>query len=467
MKRPLRNIVSFGIGDAVSRLIGFLVSIYLARVLAPASFGLISVGLSVLGYLQLAASPGVQFLETRNVAAAGQGWMERVAAVLTLRVLLASALMAATWVVIKLLPGDQPAEAVTMLYVVSLMPMAFFLDWFFQGKENILVVSLARIFQFVLYGVSALLLVRSAEDVIFAPMAFLAGNWAAGITFVVFYLREFKYFAWTWNPPLWKRIFRENLAVGAAVLLGQMVTSLPPLVIAATVSLAAVGWYSAAMKLVFAVLFFDRLLNALLLPAVTRYMSSRREDVTLLLQTLLKLLAVVFAPLIVVSILLAPWLITWVFGMEYGEAVPALRVLLVYAFATLVNSVFVCTIMGAGSETTYSRLMLWLSGVVVVAVVVLTPLAGIVGSSLAVLICEVVTVVLMAREARKVVDLPPARAFIGAGVSLCVMIGAALLTTGLGMAVQAAVAVLAFSVAAFAARAVTRREFRFLLERLV
>jgi hypothetical protein len=76
-------------------------------------------------------------------------------------------------------------------------------------------------------------------------------------------------------------------------------------------------------------------------------------------------------------------------------------------------------------------------------------------------------VILMAREARKVVDLPRARAFLGAGVSLCVMIGAALLTSGLGITVQAAAGVLAFSVTAFAARAVTREEFRFLLERLV
>ena len=160
MKRPFLNLLSLLSGDLGSRLIGFFVSVYLARVLEPAGFGLMSVGLSVLGYLQLAGSPGIQVLETRNAAALAGVDRIRVSAVLSLRLLLAAALGVLTACSALLLFPHSGAGHVIVLFALSVFPFALTLDWFFQGREEFLSVGTARMLQFGAYGVMVLLLVH-------------------------------------------------------------------------------------------------------------------------------------------------------------------------------------------------------------------------------------------------------------------------------------------------------------------
>src|SRR5512137_3156507 len=88
VRRPLRNMTALFAGDVASRGIGFLITIYLARILGPAGFGLVSVGMALLGHLQLLSSPGVQLVEARNTARADGMDDRRFSGVLALRLAL-------------------------------------------------------------------------------------------------------------------------------------------------------------------------------------------------------------------------------------------------------------------------------------------------------------------------------------------------------------------------------------------
>ncbi len=59
MKRPTRNIAAFLMGDAGTRLFGFVVNVYLARFLGPEGYGIIGIGLALNGQLSFLASPGM------------------------------------------------------------------------------------------------------------------------------------------------------------------------------------------------------------------------------------------------------------------------------------------------------------------------------------------------------------------------------------------------------------------------
>jgi O-antigen/teichoic acid export membrane protein len=70
MKRLVRSIVSLVSGDTAGRIIGFVITVYLARVLTPAGFGIFGIALAVLSHMQLIANPG--FAHWTRVASQGR-----------------------------------------------------------------------------------------------------------------------------------------------------------------------------------------------------------------------------------------------------------------------------------------------------------------------------------------------------------------------------------------------------------
>jgi O-antigen/teichoic acid export membrane protein len=271
LKPPLRNALLLFSGDAGGRLLGFLVTVYLARVLAPSSFGVINVGFAVLGYLGLIGSPGIQILEARNVAVTTSVNTARVGAVLSLRLFLAMGLLTATALCTNVIVRSGEMRDVIVLTTGSLVPLALLLDWFFQGKEKFAVLTFSRILNYLVYGGAVLLLVRSAGDIRMSPVAFGLGNLAGAGTLLAVYLRRYGALELRWQPSAWKEVVRRGVPVGFAVFLGQSSTNLPPLVIGILLTNFDVGMYSAAMKLVFLLLMLDRIFNAQYLPLLSRY----------------------------------------------------------------------------------------------------------------------------------------------------------------------------------------------------
>jgi PST family polysaccharide transporter len=467
VKRPLRNVLAFLAGDAGSRFIGFLITVYLARVLNPSGFGIMNIGLAVLGHLSLLASPGINVLEARNAAASPGVQSDRISGVLVTRLLLAAGICTGTWLIVRVLLASTPTGDVALLFVCSLYPMALLLDWFFQGKEQMGPVSISRLLSYAVYGLMVLLMVRAEADVLFAPVGFLLGNFVAALFLILVFRRRFGPLALRWQPRVVRSVLSENLPVGGAMFLAQMVVNLPPLVIGAILGNAAVGFFGAAMKIVFLFLLIDRLFNTLFLPVVTRYVATRTPEVGFLLSITLKLIALVMLPVTVTGIFLAPWLITTIYASGYEEGVLLLQILMAYALLTVLNSVFVCTVLGGGHDRQYVRIMVVGAVTLVAALAVLTPIAGSPGAALSVVISEAVVVVMMLREARTIAELPRPGVLLWPLVGTGVMVAAAFLLQPIGLVAGLIVGLLFYLLIAQAGGGMGREEFRYLRERFV
>ncbi len=408
MKQPLKNLGAMLVSDAGSRLIGFLITAYLARVLAPSAFGVLSIGLAVLGLLVVLGSPGMQVVEARNVAARTGGLVERVGGVLVVRLVIAFVLIALTWIVTAVVVESAAVRDVIRLYAASLVPYALLLDWYFQGKEDFFRLGASRFLTYVMYGVAVVLFVRSAGDLRMAPVALLTGNIVATVFLAVAYARQVPQATVGWNPELWTAVLRENVPVGVALLLAQVVSNFPALVVGFFMEARDVGMYSAAVKLVYLLLIVDRLFGALFLPVVARYFATREGDVGFLMSVTLKGLLIILLPVVGLGFVLAGPAVALVFGPGYGEAAPLLRIMTGFVALTVLNTVFVCALIGSKREQRYVNSMALGTGILVVAVMVLTPVFGTVGASAALLVGEAATLGLMMRQARAVTALPSA-----------------------------------------------------------
>jgi len=461
------NLLSLLSGDLGSRLIGFFVSVYLARVLEPTGFGLMNLGLAVLGYLQLASSPGIQILETRNAAAFAEVDQERVSAVLSLRLILSAVLWITAAGLAFMFVSDNVTRNIILLFALVVFPYALMLDWFFQGKEAFPAVGASRFVQYLIYGTIVFLAVHGAKDVQITAIAFGAGTLAAvGVLWNV-YRRRWGTVRFRWSPAVWKDIFVKGLPVGGAMFLAQSVTILPPVAIGLFSSVGNIGLFSSAMKIVFLLLLVDRLFNALFLPVVTRYMSSQADEVGRLVQTTIKVLSALIIPLAIAGTIMGGDVIAIVFGGRYEEAVPLLDILIGYFALTVLNSVFVCVLIGSGREKEYTRMATWGSMALCIAVIACTALFGVRGAAYAVVFGELLIVTLMMREARKVVAVSLTTILARPLVAGACMIGTALSFRELNSLALTAISLLVFAIVIVLLKGLSARELRFLREKFL
>lgn len=467
MKRPLKNLLSLGFGDAGSRFLGFLVTVYLARVLEPSGFGVMNIGLAVLGYLGLAASPGIQILEVRNVAKLAGLDAERVGAVVSFRLTLALLLWSVTIATAHLVIEQELIRNIVILFAASLVPLAFMLDWFFQGKEDFVSVGVAKLVNYVVYGLLVLALVQGKEGLLMAAAAFGAGNVAGAAMLWVVYRRRFGSVKMQWSLAVWKEIATAGIPLGMAMFLAQSATNLPPLVIGVVVGTGDVGVYSAAMKLVFFLLLIDRLLSALFLPVVSRYFVTRSGEVPLLAEMTVKIIIVASLPIVVIGIILAPTAIILVFGGSYEGAIPVLRILLGFFSFTLLNSVYMGILIGAGREKEYARNAMVGALLLAFLIIVMTAVAGTHGAAFGVAAGEFVILMLMMRASSVSVRVRLGPALVKPLTAGVVMAVVAYLSNDAGVLANCTLAFVAYVAALALLRGITRDELQFLRERFV
>lgn len=467
MKVPLKNVIAVLTGDLGSRAIGFAVTVYLARILIPASFGLINIGLAVLGYLMLVNSPGIQILETRNAAAAEGGMLPRAGAILSLRLVLSPFLLVLTWAIVTTSGVALETRDVILLYGLSLVPMGLSLDWLFQGKEDFRQLTISRLLNALVFAAGAVIMVRTDADVRLAAIAFLAGNVAATIYLGDLYRRRYGLPTMKWDPTAWRGILRDNVPVGAAMLLAQSVTNLPPLVIGIVLTNTDVGMYSAAMKLTFVILILDRTLNALFLPVATRYAVSRTEEFPRLLEVAAKTVALVVVPVLLAACIVADPIVHLVFGPGYGAAIPLFRILTAYAGLTLLNSLFVCTLVAFGRTKLYATVMAAGAIVIFALVIGLTPFLGAPGAAWGVIIGELIILVLLIRVTSGVTRIPARTEFVKPLTAGLAMAGTAWVTIEMHVLVSLLLSLASFVVVLTVSGGIPKEEFRYLKERFV
>lgn len=467
MKRPTGNILALAGSDGAIRIIGFFITVYLARVLGPSAFGLVSVGLSVLGILLVLASPGFQILETRNAAAFDGVDRTRVETVISLRLVLALLFGSMLWLVLMVTNVESPSSSVILLFAVSLVPLALTPDWFFQGKEDFFSVGIARVLSYVVYGVIIVITVQSYAEVLMAPVAFAVGNLAAMGYLVSLYVARYGGIRFRGDRSAWKNVLKENIPVGLATFLGQNVLHLPPIVIGILLGAAEAGWFSAAMKLLFVILIIDRVFNALVLPIMTRQFSVAGGDPARLVTIALKLLSVIVIPVAVCGFVFADQVVTLVFGGEYPDSIALVRVLTGYFVGTLFNSLLVAILVGAKREREYVRAMVISTPVFAVILIAFTMAFGVVGSAWGVVIGEAITLALLGIAAGRVVNFPAVSLFVRPVIGFGVMLVSHVFLVEIGVVLSTSIALAGFASVVFLTGMFSKDEFRYLKERFV
>ncbi|GIW07005.1 MAG: hypothetical protein KatS3mg060_1810 [Dehalococcoidia bacterium] len=389
--RVLGGFAALASGELINKLIAAVVSIYLARTLEVAGFGLIGFATALATYFVLAVDLGLDFLATREIARRPQlagAYARRIIAIRLAAALAATVLYVALAAAI---PNDPAARLTIALYGLLFIPYALTPKGVLLGLERRRPWAAAQVVGQLVFGVGCVAIVSGPADTWRVPAVQTVADLAQGIV-VLFALLP---------------VLRAGGQIGQS-LLGTVRQALPfawaqgmrilgynfdVLLIYFVLGDAANGAYLAAYKIVLLFLGFGALYSMTLLPAVARHYPNDLAALPRFVGNSLALTGAIVIPAAVGVAVLAEQAVVLTAGPGYEAAVLPLRILMATVAVTVLGGAFRNVLIGCNRQ----RDDLWLvtaAAVFNVALnVLVTPRFGLGGAAVVTVCSELVVLV--------------------------------------------------------------------------
>lgn len=393
IRRIARESLPLLMGDAFARLALFGATVWMARQLGPAAFGLVTFAQAVLGYLLLAGEFGLSIHGVREMAVHPHSRARTWRTVVALRTVLTTSLVAVALAITFAVPAAETTRLVMSCTLLVALPLALVPDWAFRAVGRMDLAALVGALQPAVLLVGAIALVHAPDDVLWVPLLRLIAAVVAATLGVVLLLRlrhgepagSRAEPVSSWRDTLSGPHARTALASGGVLLLANLAVlaynSGDSLLLKWFLGDSAVGLYSSAYRVIQVPLAAFNAVTFAAFPLLARMASGDASEARRLTGRLMSM-ALVAGVLAALGIAwFAGPVVRALFGTEYLESAAVLRVLAFVVPLDFVVSTLGTAHVAAGRE----RPLAWCAGSAAVlnliANMALIPRLGLLGAA--------------------------------------------------------------------------------------
>ncbi|MBK8177890.1 MAG: flippase [Planctomycetes bacterium] len=349
-----RSFLALASGDGLARVIAFAAGVYVARTLSKEAFGVVTLSTGLLLYFTNIVECGIDLVGVRQVAH-DEPSMRRLAPALVGTRLALALLLALGIAAFSRAFLPEPEATVFSVYGISLIATALSTRWIHLGLERTRRVATARTLGECLYLAGVLLLVHRFQDLALVPVAQLAGDALAAVILWI----SIRGLGWRPEPRFAfseaRPVLSRSWPLVANVLLGLTIYNSDLIFLRIFQGRGDVGLYSAAYQLISFLINMAAAYSLSLLPVLTRARPETGERGTLYARAFGQTFSVAL-PIAVGGALVAPQIVSTVFGPEYAASTGALMILLGTIPFTMSKEVDLIALVVAGREATVMRM---------------------------------------------------------------------------------------------------------------
>jgi O-antigen/teichoic acid export membrane protein len=401
MKRHGKNFLALFGSDALVRLFGFAAMASMARAIDPSAFGTINFGLAVLSYGVLFSSPGLHIIGALKIADRTVPARSLVRMISSMRFVLASVFCLSAGAVYILHPSSGFASA-AFLFSWTLIPISLQLEWYFQGREILTITALGKIIASGVFAGAMIVALNSGNASWIIPLSYGAGLALQTLFLVAAYsrLRTEPDTVPVKTHYSWRMLMKQALPVGSAVIAAQALLNFPLIALGIFSTAVDIAHFSAAAKLVFFALAIDRVMYSIFFPFIARTHARDPLSLPMHLERIAKYIFLFCIPVCISGSILAPHILTLVYGAPYAAASLLLQIQLWYFFLTILNSLFSYPLIALGHERYYGTMTSIIAISTIVLILPLTYYFTSAGASAGLVIGELMLVLVMGWKAR-------------------------------------------------------------------
>ena len=317
-------------GQITGRTMRAILIIMAARILGPESWGAFSYAMGLVAFMIILSDLGVSAIVTResskNLEIASQYFSTAFCVKILLLIVCSVALIFGAPYLTKIKEAQMlmPFIAVILIFD-SLRNFGFAISRAHEKMQWEAINEVVTNIFITLFGIYALYHLPTSASL---TMAYMAGT-AIGFLLIVYLFKKyyseiFKHF----NFGLIKPILKSSLPFALASFLGSIMINTDLIMLGWMRTPAEVGFYSAAQKPVMLLYTLASLFAISLFPTLTKLAAETKDGFRILLEKSLKITFLVAIPITIGGILLAPEIISLLYGNEYLPAILSFRILL-------------------------------------------------------------------------------------------------------------------------------------------
>lgn len=315
--------------EIFSRFIRIALVIVSARLLGDENYGKFSFAMAFTTLFLIIADMGIHQLLVREIARNLEQVKKYLANALTIKFFLAALNLFLVAVIINF--TNKPTDVIVTVYILAVCQVVLsFGELFksvFQAFQQMKYDAISTLLQSVLdtvLGVGVLWLGASFKQLAWVYLAVSVINLVYCLVIVV---QKFTPLTLDFDRALVKFLIREGLPFGILYFFAMMYTYISSVFLSFMVSDEAVGWYNAAYRLVFAMLFIPMGTMKAVFPVLSKYYKDSLSDFKRLFEKTFKVMAFVGISLASLVTLLAQKIILLLYGQEYINAAAVLQIL--------------------------------------------------------------------------------------------------------------------------------------------
>jgi len=397
VRRVAKNTATLIITDVISKILGLFFIMYTARYLGAEGFGLLSFALAFTGMFVVFTDIGLQQLTIREVARDKLLAKKYIDNVAVIKIILAVITFILIALIINLI--GYPEQKIKVVYLISLSTIfTSFTGMFnsiFQAYEKMEFISVGRILNSVLLLSGALFAMNQSFSVIgFANLYFLTSIIVLVYSFIVC-IWKFVLLKMEIDLGFWKLTIKEALPFALSGIFVAIYFWIDSVMLSLMKGDEVVGWYNAAYRLVYVLLFIPAAYFSSIYPTMSRFFKASKNSLRLSYEISLKGVMIIAYPIALGVTFFAPEIILLIYKDEFIPSIPALQILVWAVFFSFLAHATVYTLNSINRQIIYTKITFLTMALNVVLNLVFIPAFSFIGASFTTLFSEFIGFSLM------------------------------------------------------------------------
>ncbi|MBI2559356.1 flippase [Candidatus Woesearchaeota archaeon] len=391
-RRITANFASLLTAEIISRILQFVIFVYLARSLGKDNFGIFSFGLAFGLIVMVIVDFGLNQLFVREISRNKALASKYLFNGIIIKIFLAGFAMIIAYLFLNIM--DYPSQVKIVAYIMLLFALVQSFNELcfsvFRAFERMHYEMGIKILRMLVLISSVFYLVKNNYGLAVSVWAFPAAEFIVlSIATVIVYAR-FAKISFEFDYGFSKMIVKESSLFFFSAIFTTLYLYADQIMISKLRSTTEVGIYSAAANITIALIFIPLMYANSIYPVISRFYINSKKSLKLVYERSFKYMLVLGLPIAAGIYVLSDKIILFLYGEEYSASAAVLSMLSGYILLKFLNPVTGYTLMAINKQGTRLLGQASAAAINIVLNFVLIPIYGIIGAAAATLITEII-----------------------------------------------------------------------------